>query len=323
METGDDEPRYPASFETIAEMSEKSGGSLDGRDRNHSPTAPAGGRRWFWRLLRSAGGVYLLILLLLFLGEPYLVYPVLLFGEPDSAELTADKATHLVDCHIRSQDGNRIHLVHFCPPERPVRKQSVILYCHGNGESLSGLKPFVVSLGQRYGASVVAFDYRGYGNSEGFPHQAGILEDATAAYHYLIDQGYRPSNITIFGRSLGGGPACHLAATQEIGGLVLQNTFSSLVDVAAEKYFWVPVRWMMRNRYPSTQWIGRYSGPLLQTHGTDDTVVPFWQGKKLFDSSASPTGKKRFLVQQGGRHNQPISPEFDRALRKFVHRQLP
>jgi fermentation-respiration switch protein FrsA (DUF1100 family) len=116
------------------------------------------------------------------------------------------------------------------------------------------------------------------------------------------------------GRSLGGGVALHVAAEKGARGVVLQNTFTSLPETAAHHYPWAPVRLLMRNRYDSLAKIGRYPGPILQSHGTADRIVPLAIGRKLF---AAAPGPKEFFEIPAGDHNDPEPAHYDAALHKF------
>jgi fermentation-respiration switch protein FrsA (DUF1100 family) len=109
-----------------------------------------------------------------------------------------------------------------------------------------------------------------------------------------------------------------LATRQGAKGLILWNTFSSLPDVAARHFPWLPVRWLMRHRFNSLEKIPRYSGPLLQTHGTADRVLPFDLAESLF--AAATTQDKQFIRVPGGDHNDPPAREFLAALADFIDR---
>jgi fermentation-respiration switch protein FrsA (DUF1100 family) len=123
------------------------------------------------------------------------------------------------------------------------------------------------------------------------------------------------ADIVLVGTSLGGAVAVDLAAADGARGLVLENTFTSLPDVAAEQLPLLPVRWLMRTRLDSRGKIGGYRGPLLQAHGDADRVVPFALGRQLFEAANEP---KRFVRVEGGGHNDPPSRESLLALEQFL-----
>ena len=121
--------------------------------------------------------------------------------------------------------------------------------------------------------------------------------------------------MVLIGRSLGGGVATALAHQHGARGLVLQNTFASLHETAAGRYPWLPVEWLIRNRYPSIEWIAGYRGPLLQSHGKSDRLIPYSEGRRLF--AACPSERKEFFTIKGGDHNDREPSEYDAALKRW------
>ena len=260
------------------------------------------------RGLKIAAVVYCLVLLVLLFLENMLVYPAPRYPEGDW------QATWLEheDISFNSADGTKLHGWYV---EHPQPK-AVILYCHGNGTHVAYTAEFLAEMRDEFQVSIFAFDYRGYGRSEGKPAEKGILEDADAAQEWLAKRaGIEKKDVVLMGRSLGGGIALHLAAENGARGVILQNTFTSLHDAAASHYPWVPVRLLMKNRYDSLSRISRYSGPLFISHGTADRIVPFAHGQKLF---AAATGPKEFFEIAGGDHNDSEPEHYLPALHKFL-----
>ena len=243
---------------------------------------------------------------MLALLESFLMYPA---PDAGNGDWQADWLAH-EDVEFASADGTQLH-GWYCEHPEPQR---VILFCHGNGEHVAYLAEELDFLREEFRASVFAFDYRGYGKSEGSPYEQGILQDGEAAQQWLAQKsGVAEDQVIVWGRSLGGAVAVHLAATNGSRALVLDRTFSSMVDVAASHYPWLPVRWLLRNRYPSESRIKRYSGPLFQVHGQPDRVVPFEFGVQLHQSCES---KDKVLLESPTlTHNQPWSAaEYQRLL---------
>ena len=171
-------------------------------------------------------------------------------------------------------------------------------------------------LHDRHAVTVLGFDYRGYGRSAGVPSEAGLLQDARAAREWLAKRtGIAEREIVLMGRSLGGGVVVDLAAKDGARGLILESTFTSLPDVADHHLPLVPSRLLMQNRFNSLSKIGQYQGPLLQSHGDADRVVPYALGKQLFEAAAGP---KQFVAIEGGDHNSPQSEEYHRAFDTFI-----
>jgi fermentation-respiration switch protein FrsA (DUF1100 family) len=259
--------------------------------------------------VRVAALVYAGLIVLLLLLENTLLYPAPKYPAGDW------KASYLghEEVEFASADGTKLvgWLVEHPQP------RAVLLYCHGNGDCLGYLGPYLFELREKYRLTVFAFDYRGYGKSDGSPNEKGILADGHAAQQWLATRlNMRPNEIVLMGRSLGGGVAVDLAVKNGARGLILQNTPTSIPDAAANIYWFAPVHLLMRNRYDSVSVIGRYQGPVLMSHGTADTLVPLSLGRKLFDAVTSK--QKRFYEIHNGGHNDPEPPEYEAALEEFL-----
>ena len=204
----------------------------------------------------------------------------------------------------------------FVPCERP---RAVVLFAHGNGGNLSHRADLLRAFHDRLRVAIMIFDYRGYGRSEGLPDAAGILLDGRAARAWLAERAkIKESQIVMMGESLGGAVAVDLAAADGARGLVLDSTFSSLPEVAAWHYPWLPVARLMQTRLDSAAKIVSYHGPLLMFHGDHDQIIPIQFGRRLFDAANEP---KRFVVMPGHDHNDPHPASFlsraGRILRPF------
>lgn len=248
------------------------------------------------RLIISCVTIYLGVVVVISLLERFLMYPA---PSPDSGDWAP---SHLAfeEMLQTTTHGNVVH-GWYLEHENP---SATILFCHGNGEHVGYLGDELAYLRDRYSVNVLAFDYRGYGKSRGKPFEQGVLTDADAAYAWLTENGHaKPDKIILWGRSLGGAVATHLAGKNGAQLLVLDRTFNSMVDVACDHYPWLPVRLMLRNRYPSEKRIQNYAGPVFQVHGRLDSVVPFESGERLYE--AAPGTDKRFLTPEGLTHNSP------------------
>ena len=144
--------------------------------------------------------------------------------------------------------------------------------------------------------------------SAGRPHEAGVLADARAARDWLAERAQISArDIVLLGESIGGGVMVDLAAADGARGLILENTFTSIPDVAAHHFPWLPVRIFMRTKIDSLAKIGNYTGPLLQCHGDADTIIPFELGERLHRAARGP---KKLVVVHGGDHNDPRSEQW-------------
>jgi fermentation-respiration switch protein FrsA (DUF1100 family) len=216
------------------------------------------------------------------------------------------------DAWFDAPDGVRLH-GWFAEAQDP---RAVVLFCHGNGGNVASWGWVLRLYRDRLNASVLVFDYRGYGKSEGTPSEAGILADARAARRWLANRtGVSEADIVMAGKSLGGGVAVDLAAKDGARALILESTFTSLPEVATNHLPWLPAQWLMNTRLNSLAQIGNYHGPLLQSHGDTDQTVPYELGRKLFEAANEP---KRFVILPGGGHNDLPAREYMQILDEFI-----
>ena len=187
-----------------------------------------------------------------------------------------------------------------------------LLVSHGNAEDLGDDRYWLEDL-RRAGFGVFAFDYEGYGTSQGRPSEQGAYEDEEAAYDYLVGRlGVRPDRIIIFGRSVGSGPAVYLASRKPAAALILQSPFLSAFRVLTR----VPL--LPFDRFPNYKRIGHVRCPVLVIHGPNDNVIPFWHGEKLYELANDP--KQHYWVQ-GADHNDldaVAGPSYGEALKAFA-----
>lgn len=210
--------------------------------------------------------------------------------------------------------------------ERSVNRREsgkVLLYLHGNGLNV-GANVEHANRFHRLGLSVFLIDYRGYGKSQGdFPSESRVYEDAQLAWDYLVKQrGIKPSQIYIYGHSLGGAIAIDLAVRHpEAAGLIVEGSFTSaraMVDFQAGVYRVFPIDLLLTQRFDSIAKVDRLQMPVLFIHGSADTVVPTQMSKKLFD--AAPEPKQFYIVPDGGHNNsaQIGGAEYLLRVRQFL-----
>jgi len=174
-----------------------------------------------------------------------------------------------------------------------------LLFCHGNGGNIMHVLDSM-ELFHRMGLSCLVFDYRGYGNSEGTPTEAGTYRDARAAFDWLTQVKRIPADrIIICGRSLGGSIAAHLAAEVRPAALVVESAFTSYPDIGARFYPYMPVRLFALFRYNTLAHIRKVHCPVMVVHSREDDFVPFDFGQRLFQAANEP---KQF-VEITGSHN--------------------
>ncbi len=200
------------------------------------------------------------------------------------------------DVWFEAKDGTRLNGWFFLGPTQTY-EDTAILYCHGNGGNISH-RLDVCSAMLKAGAAVFVFDYRGYGRSEGRPSEEGTYQDAQAALEWMKVRGFK--RIIVFGESLGGGVAAEVARREPVAGLVLQSSFTSVPDIGAELFPWLPVRWLARIRYDTISKLPLIKVPVLVMHSRADTLIPFRHAERNFAAAKEP----KFFEELTGDHNE-------------------
>jgi len=195
-------------------------------------------------------------------------------------------------------DGLTLHGWFFPSAVRPA---FTILVCNGNAGNRSFRAPLALALRSR-GFSVLLFDYRGFGGNAGSPSERGLAADVRAARSYLLQ---RPdvgaSQLVYFGESLGAAVVTELAAAYPPAALVLRSPFTSMTEVGSLHYPFLPVRWLLRDRYPTIDRIAHLRAPMVVIAGDRDAVVPLDQSRRVYEAAGSTD--KRLVVIPGADHN--------------------
>ena len=254
-------------------------------------------RRWQRNLLEALIGVGILFFMLRWFEHSQVYHPDRIL-RATGAEL----GRPFEEVWFRTGDGLELNGWFFPADTNSPRKSLAVLICHGNGGNISyNLELCQVLLGT--GANVLVFDYRGYGKSRGRPSEAGTYEDAQTAYRWLRNKGFAGRDILAYGESLGGGVASELALRETLGGLVLQSTFTSIPDIGAELFPWLPTRWLVRTRYDTVGKLPRLHLPVLVMHSRADELIRFHHGERIFAAANPP---KLFCEIKGG-HNEALA----------------
>lgn len=234
--------------------------------------------------------IYLLALTLLYLLQTKLIfYPGRL--APDYKFKLNGYAEEVV---LNTSDGERISGLFFRNKARDV-----ILYFHGNAGDLSGWQ-YVADDFTTLGYNFLIIDYRGYGKSSGSISEKGLYLDAAAAYEFLVQKGFHPDNILIYGRSIGSGVATDLASKNKCKGLILESPYSSLGKLANEKLPFFFPSLFLRYRFDNAVKLKDVKCPVIFLHGSDDSLIPASHSRVLYE--AFP-GKKELLIVEKGSHN--------------------
>lgn len=238
----------------------------------------------------GVAAVYALVVFGVWLGQRRLMY----VPDPTRVAPASLGLAGIAEIELTAPDG--VKIVTWAAKARAGRP--TILYFHGNAGNLAGR----ANRARRYadaGFGLVMLSYRGYGGSGGNPSEANNLADARLAYDSLTAQGIAPRDVVVYGESLGSGVAVQLAAEMQVGAVILDAPYTSMVEMATLMYPYLPVRPLLADRYESDRHIGKVKAPVLVLHGVRDRVVPVAMGRALYAKASEP---KRLEIYPDGGH---------------------
>lgn len=210
---------------------------------------------------------------------------------------------------LKAPDGTQLHAWHV----KGAAGAPIILYFGGNAEDVSWM--IAGALARTPGTGWLLTSYRGYGASEGAPSERALSADAVHWYDYAVSE-LGANAVHVFGRSLGSGPAVHLASRRPVARIVLVTPFDSLVEVGKLHYPWLPVAWMLRHRFDLVQVAPAIKSPLLCIAAMQDVVIPAAHARRLYDAWGGP---KRWLALEGAGHNSTDGvPAFWQNIKAFL-----
>lgn len=246
-----------------------------------------------WFVVRL-GGIYVVLGVVLYLFQGRFIFPAggSIWRTPAEKGWAYESLELAVDGHVTH--------AWFIPAEGQAR--GTVLFSHGNGGTMAG-RLESVEVFRDLGFDTLIYDYGGYGESTGRASQKRCCEDIRAMWSHLTEEkGVAPRRIVLFGRSLGGGVSADLAPEVEPGAVILESTFTSTVDVAKQSFLFMlfPLRQFARHPFDSAAKVPQINAPLLIVHSRDDDLIPFAQGRKLYDLAGEP---KAFLEIRGN-HNE-------------------
>lgn len=252
------------------------------------------------KLALSLFAVYAVVAVAAFILQRRLMY----FPDPERISPASYNLAGAKERVLTAPDGTL--LVSWQVPAAPGRP--TLLYFHGNAGNLASRAERIRRFVSR-GYGVLMLSYRGYGGSGGAPSEAANVADGGLAYQALRDDGVPAADIIVYGESLGSGVAVQVAANHEVGGLVLDAPYTSIVDVAALSYPWLPVRPFMFDRYETLRHLARVTAPLLVLHGEEDRVIPVGMGRAVYDAARVP--KELATFPRAGHSDHHLHGSYD------------
>ena len=269
--------------------------------------------RMLWSVIVVIVGAYVGLAVILMVFQSHFIYfpEREIAGAPDLLGLSYEP--------VRFESADGVELSGwFIPAEK---SRGTLLFCHGNAGNISHRLESIQAF-HRLRLNTLIFDYRGYGQSEGRITEKGTYLDAEAAWRYLTEnRQVDPAEVVVFGRSLGGTIATWLAQDLTPKALIIESTFTSVRDIAAQLYPYLPVRLMSRFNYSAIDYIRRVNCPVLIVHSRDDEMIPFSHGRRLFEAANEP----KELLEIRGSHNEGFiisAQQYHDGLDSFVSRHL-
>ena len=272
-----------------------------------------------WSVLQIALLVYLGLTALIYFKQASLVF----LPEIDRSfrASPADIGLAFTKLNLTTADGEILD-GWFVPSDAKHVTRGLVIFFHGNAGNI-GHRVDYLRMFHDLGLATLIVDYRGYGRSSGTPSEEGTYRDADAAWHHATQTlGFPATRIILFGESLGGGVAAHLAARNRPGALVLASTFTSVPDLGAEVYPFLPIRMLARVRYETLARLPQLACPVLVIHSRNDDIIPFTHGRRLFEAARPP---RQFLEIEGG-HNEGFvfgRKDWISRLDSFLQQALP
>jgi len=223
--------------------------------------------------------IYLSILVILYFFQRSLLY------HPSENNYFEDNLTVSID-KIKIVTKDNIELTGWYH-KKNSKNYKTILFLHGNAGSLEN-RIHKINHFENMNINFLIFAWRGFSGNKGNPTEKGLYEDADSAINWLKNKGISTKDIIIYGESLGTGVATEIAQNSNFAGVILESPFTSMIDVAKNKYPFFPIRFLLKDKYESDKKIKNIKSPLLIMHGEVDKIVPFWMGKKMYDNANEP-----------------------------------
>lgn len=255
-------------------------------------------------MLISVAGIallgYLAIALLVFVAQASLLY-LPHIPTRDIEQTPLDIGLAFEELQLETPDGEVLHgwFLPGSPGDDETSRDTAVLILHGNAGNISH-RLDTLRIWHALGYDSVIIDYRGYGKSTGEPDEEGTYTDARTAWQHLVgERGVPPGRIVVFGRSMGGAIASKLASEVEPAALIIESSFSSVPDIAAELYPWLPARTLSRFNYDTRQYAAMANCPVMVIHSREDEIIPFHHGRAIYDTAATP----KYMLTLAGDHN--------------------
>jgi len=262
--------------------------------------------KFFYISLLLALTTYLIILTYVYLFQRNLLY------HPLNNDYQGDEINFDYN-EIFIQNNEDIKLKAWLHEKDLINKKTIIFF-HGNAGNLKN-RNYKLNELSKLDINFLIIAYRGFSGNQGKPSEQGLYEDARSALDWLKIKGVKEKNLILYGESLGTAVAIETAQSKDLAGIILESPFTSMVELAQKYYPFLPVKFLLKDRYETIKKLPNINSPLLVLHGKLDNIVPFSMGKKLFDEANEP--KFKYFINNDDhmvRYDQKLLNE----IKKFI-----
>jgi len=249
---------------------------------------------------------YILILVSIYLFQRNLLY------HPSENNYSGDKITISVE-KIKIKTKDNIDLTAWYH-KKNLNEYKTILFLHGNAGSLEN-RIHKINHFKDININFLIVAWRGFSGNKGKPTEEGLYEDARSSVRWLKTKGVDEKNLIIYGESLGTGIATEIAQNKNFAGVILESPFTSMIDAGKDKYPFLPVRFLLKDKYESDKKIKNIKSPILVMHGKIDNIVPFYMGKKIYELANNP---KYSYFSEYDDHMMEYNEKLLKVLRDFI-----
>ncbi len=251
--------------------------------------------------------IYFFILISTYFFQRNLLY------HPTENNYSGDKLTVLIEeVKIKTQDN--IELLSWYH-KKNLNDYKTILFLHGNAGTLEN-RIHKINNFKNMNVNFLLVSWRGFSGNRGEPTEKGLYEDARSALRWLKNKGVNENNIIIYGESLGTGVATEISQNKNFAGIILESPFTSMVDAGKDKYPYLPVRLLLKDKYESDKKIKNINSPILIMHGKIDNIVPFHMGQKMYKLANEP---KYSYFSEYDNHMMEYNENLLKVLENFIN----
>ena len=264
--------------------------------------------KYIYILITSAIVIYLILLTLIYINQRKLLYlPSENNYLDDPINFTYNEFFIEVDKDIKIKSW----LI-----EKDLKKYKTILFLHGNAGNLFN-RSYKLNRLNELNLNVLIISWRSFSGNPGKPNETNLYGDAKKAVKWLNERGVETKNIILYGESLGTGVAVEIGQTNKFNSIILESPYTSMIKAAKIYYPYLPVKFLLKDKYDSEKKIKNIKTPILIMHGKKDNIIPFYMGKKLFETANKP---KKFLQIEEDDHMLSFNDNLLLEIKNFINK---